>query len=365
MRVLIVITTGMDQFGGLTNAILNYIRAMNRDELKISFASFTTDSTPQESLLSELNDMGCSFIALPDRNMNPLKYMLVVYKVSKEFDCIHINANSATAILELFPAYMAGIKNRIVQNHTAECNHYYIHKLLYPAFKKLYTRALAVSKKAGEWIFGNGKYIVLKNGIDVERYVFSEEMRRVIRERFNIPGDARVVGHLGKIYEPKNHKFIIEVFSVLEKKVNNTFLLLVGDGHLKPDMEHLVEKKGLKDKVIFAGMQEDVKVFLDAMDVFLFPSLWEGLPISLMEAEASGLPCVISDKIDEDVCTNNLVYRISLDSPVEVWTQRIELFFDNDRKNSNIYASKCLKEKGFDTRESADFLREIYLEVDK
>ena len=359
-KILIIITTDFVPFGGLTTVMMNYYRALDKSKYSFDFAS--TNHDIDHSLLAELRKNGSEYYCLGNRKRNLITYIQNLRNLikAKQYDIIHVNSNSATAAIELLIAKQLNVSKRIVHNHTSECDHKLIHKLLYPAFKHSYTDAVAVSKKAGAWIFPDGVFTVLNNGINTDRYRFSQKKREIIRNRYGVDDKTIVIGHLGKIYKPKNHRFLIDIFEAYHSDVHNSILLLVGDGEMRNEIEQIVLEKGLKNCVIFAGMQKEVENYLSAMDVFVFPSLWEGMPLSVIEAQASGLHCIISDSIDKDVCLTDYIQSLSIEVNPCVWANCIkELQVLNRVESSQINIQK-IKEANYDSNVNSISLENIY-----
>ena len=211
-KILVIITTDFVPFGGLTTVMMNYYRKINKDFFQIDFAS--TNSDIDKNLISELENNASRYYCLGNRKKRPISYAVRLNRLlrNNSYDIVHINSNSATAFIELYIASKSGIAKRIVHNHTSKCNHIWVHKLLFPFFKNAYTDAIACSKKAGEWIFLNDNYTILNNGIDTEKYRYNSNRRSEIRALYKIEEDCVLIGHLGKIYEPKNHVFLIDIF---------------------------------------------------------------------------------------------------------------------------------------------------------
>ena len=157
---------------------------------------------------------------------------------------------------------------------------------------------------------------VLPNAIDPERFKFSESARREIRAKYGIADDDFVVGHVGRFYPQKNHEFLIDVFSEVRLQKPNAKLLLLGDGPLQEKIRQKVETLGLAESVVFAGLQKNPAPFYSAMDVFAFPSLWEGLPLTLVEAQYSGLPCVVSENVTREVVVTENVYLLKTNKAI-------------------------------------------------
>jgi len=357
-RVLIVITTSMVSYGGLTSVVMNYYRAMDLSNFQIDFASTNTLS---EELVKELKENNSVYHKLPNRK-NVVRYIGALYKLTKSYEVVHVHANSATAVLELLPSKIAGVQNRITQIHTSKCDHWILHKLLFPMFKHSYTKGIAVSNKAGEWIFKDG-FLILRNGIDSEKYKYSSSSRALIRSLHGIDDTTVLFGHVGKIYKPKNHHFLVDVFNEYVKLNPHSKLLLVGDGVLRNEIQNKIDDLGLKNNVIFAGMQRDIASYLSAMDVFVFPSLWEGMPLSLIEAQASGIICFASNTIDKESNITGKVNTLALEIGPKEWALKIHDADVSNRENQSLDNIERIERKNFDIKYNAKILDEIYLQI--
>ena len=352
-----MITTGFTKYGGLASVVMNCLRQMDISEFKICIVS---GNVPENDLLDECKERGIEYIRISGRNRNPIKYMYRLMNISHSYDVIHIHSNSATAAIELIAAKLAGIKIRIVHNHTAKCEHQIASFFLKPVFSKLYTHGIACSQKAGDWIFNNKNYQILNNSIDTEIYRFNCESRKRIRQQYEIDNNCICIGHVGKIYQPKNHKFLIDIFKDYHSFVKNSKLLLVGDGIMREDIELYVEELSISDSVIFAGMKPNVNEYLSAFDIFVFPSLWEGMPLSVLEAQASGLPCIISNAIDTDVIATNIVTMLPLDEGTKAWVERLPEKIEYNREKKSDESILQLRANNYDSRVSANILRKLY-----
>lgn len=359
-KILIVITTAFVPYGGLTTVMMNYYRAMDKTGLQIDFAS---TNNPPKVLLDELKANGSKYFNLGNRKKQLLQYLKNLKMVLKNnhYDIVHVNGNSATMTIELMAAYTAGIKRRIAHVHNTTCDYMALNKLLKPIFKRCYTDACACSQKAGEWMFSNGKYEVLNNAIDLERYCFDSNQREKVREQYNILATDKVIGHVGKMVRQKNHEFILDVFEEMLKKDAQWKLMLVGDGVLREKLEERAKERGIREKIIFCGMKNNTEKYYSAFDVIVFPSFWEGLPLSLIEAQASGLGGVISDLITSEVCISNGICQKSLSEDAFAWSNAVLSFYQEDRKNKSELNCQSLREAGFDISLNAQILREMYL----
>mgnify|MGYP001654280906 CR=1 FL=1 len=239
-----------------------------------------------------------------------------------KYDVIHINGNSATMVLELVVSCLTGIKTRIAHGHTTRSSHPIVHRILKKPLNFLSTYKLAVSNSTGKWLFGKD-YIVLNNAINVHKFAFDKYKRKKIRDEIGI-SDALVIGNVGKLYAPKNHVFLLDVFHYIVSKNRNALLLLVGGGELENSLKKKAYELGVDDKVLFLGMRDDVSDIVQAFDVFVFPSVFEGLGIALLEAQATGLTCIASkDVIPVEVKVTPQLQFVSLKESAEVWADRI------------------------------------------
>ena len=359
-KLLIVITTGFTKYGGLSGVVMNCLRQMDISEFKISIVS---GNIPENDLLDECKDKGIEYIRICGRNRLPIKYMYQLKTVLKSYDIIHIHSNSATAAIELIAAKLAGVKLRIVQNHTEKCNHYIASCFFKPIFSKLYTHGIACSQKAGDWLFNDKNYQILNNSIDTEKYRFNGESRKRIRHQYGIDNNCICIGHVGKIYQPKNHKFLIDIFKDYHDFIHNSKLLLVGDGIMREEIEQYVEELGINDDVIFAGMKSNVNEYLSAFDMFAFPSLWEGMPLSVLEAQASGLPCFISNTIAKDMIVTDIVTMLPLDKGTRFWVEKLPKKIEKNREKYSDESILQLKANNYDSKVCANILKNLYSEI--
>lgn len=213
---------------------------------------------------------------------------------------------------------------------------------------------LSCSKVAGEFLYGDNPYTIINNGIDVDAYSYNETIRDNLRKELNVE-NKHVYGHVGRLNFQKNHSFLIDTFSYITKEDPDAVLLLVGEGELLPNLQKQVENLNIQDKVYFLGIREDVKDVLQAMDYFIMPSIFEGLPYVLVEAQASGLTCFAADTIDAQSKLIDNFYFLPLDSP-EKWANFILEHRDYIRTNT----SAVIKELGFDEKVNVDYLTSIY-----
>lgn len=228
--------------------------------------------------------------------------------------------------------------------------------------KSAATDLFMCSTIAGEWSYGkktvsDGKCVFLKNGIEVEKYAFKEAKRAQLREQFGFK-DKLVVGHVGRFMQQKNHTFLIDIFNALHNIYPNSELLLVSEGRLLDEIKEKVNRLGLNNNVHFLGFRNDVDELMQAMDVFLLPSLWEGLPFTLIEAQAAGLPSVISDVISDESIITDAITKVSLKSDPNVWANKILDIYRNYKRKDISYQ---VRNAGFDIISTANWVQEYYV----
>lgn len=348
-KVLVIDTVAM-HMNGISTAIFNYYK-LCRTNVEMSFViNNDVHNYYSKEFLEDKNEF---YILERTRFFNYLHNLKRIIKKNK-YDIVHIHGNSATMLLETMVAKVCKVKKIIVHCHNSECGHKVLHKLLSPVFKKTYHKALACSNLAGTWIFGENNYEVLYNGIDVSKFKFNDGIRNEIRDEYEI-NNRFVIGHVGLFNEQKNHEKLINVFhEVVKQKKNSVLVCVSGDKDVPDVLAKQIKALDLEEKVIILKECNNVNEILCALDVFVFPSKWEGLGIALIEAQASGLPCVISNTIPKDVDLTETVVRKDLDYCDKDWADEIlklELLSEKQRyamnkkiEDSNYNISHC-KEK--------------------
>jgi glycosyltransferase involved in cell wall biosynthesis len=217
----------------------------------------------------------------------------------------------------------------------------------------------ACSSSAAKWMFGthSASASIINNAIDVKKFIFNEITRKEKRREFQI-GDNFLIGNVGSFSTPKNHEFLIDIFKDIHDINDKTALILIGNGNLCPTIKKKVANLGISNSVIFTGIRSDVPDILQAIDVFLFPSLYEGLPVTLVEAQAAGLKVIASDTITNEVKLTELVEFISLTEPASYWAEKVLQYVDGyERKNTWNEICKA----GYDVEENAKWLEDYYL----
>ncbi len=351
--------------GGVETVIMNYYR--NIDKTKIQF-DFVVHKGALPQYITQVKNYGGKVYEITSYKSNILKYTYEIYKIIKEnnYEIVHSNMNSLSGF-PLFAAYLAGAKVRILHNHTtdnpAEGIRTIAKRILRPFARLFANQYWACSKLAAEWMYGkntvtNGKITIINNAIDLEKFKFNKEKREKLRKKLGIE-NCFVIGHVGRFVKTKNHEFLIEIFNEVLKQKSNAKLLLIGDGNLKSLIEAKVQNLGIEKAVIFLGVRNDVADLYNVMDVFVFPSLYEGLGMAVIEAQVNSLPTIVSIAIPAEAKISEYIKFISLQQPLKDWLNEVE---NAKRKELNI-SDELLKK--FDIREESKKLENLYLKLIK
>lgn len=285
---------------------------------------------------------------------------------SKQYDCIHVNSGMPWFnLVALEEAKKAKVKKRILHSHSAHNAESNPLKILYKKIMMLKlnllaTELVACSKEAGIWMFGQRKMkekgIILYNGIDAEKYTFSQKNREEGRTQFAM-SDKHILLHVGAFNSSKNQMFLVEMFSFLKQMNENAKLILIGTGPNLQKVKDQVKAAKLENDVMFIGSTNRVSDFMQMADLFILPSVFEGLGIVNIEAQAAGLRCMVSDVVPEIVRITNLVEFIPLSKGPEYWAEKaMELLSPYERENK----IGCICNSGFNARMTANRLQEIY-----
>ena len=354
-RVLQVVTH-MDR-GGLETMLMNYYRQIDRSRVQFDFL---THREGEKDYDAEIRALGGRIYHVPPVNPFSRSYLQaldVFFAEHPEYRVVHSHLDCMSAYV-LRAAKKCGVPVRLAHSHSSsqDKDAKYLLKLLCKrGIAKQATQLLACADAAGRWMFGGAPFRVLPNAIDASAYRADEQVRQEVRAELGLE-NAVVLGHVGRFSEPKNHPFLIGLFAEAVKKEPQARLLLIGGGEGRTAIEEKVRALGLADKVLFLGVRSDVNRMLQAMDAFVFPSLYEGLPVSLVEAQAAGLPCVISDRVPRESVLTDLVEQLPL-GDAAAWAERVLCAAAKEKKDT--YEAICAA--GFDVAKNAEWLEEFYL----
>lgn len=347
---------------GAESMLMNLYRHIDRNQVQFDFAVHTKE---KDFFDEEIHHLGGRIYYVPRYNgKNHRSYVKVWQKLfdqHPEWRIIHSHIRSTASIF----FRIAKRSGRVTIAHSHSTSDGYgimavAKRILELPLRKIADFYFACSLESGKWLFGkkivnNKNFYILKNAIDTERFQFSVGKRTAIRQELGIQQEI-VIGHVGRFIEAKNHTFIIQIFYQLLKHTDAK-LILAGSGKLMEQIQAECRHLEIDDKVYFLGNRADIDAFLSAIDIFLFPSLYEGLPVTLVEAQASGLPCLVSSHITKEVDLGN-IYRMDLETEAAAWAEKL-LELTQLRKDRNSVTAK-IKESGFDVTESAKWLQNFY-----
>lgn len=366
IRVLHVI--GIMNRGGAETMIMNLYRHIDRSKVQFDFVENSSEPAVFDE---EILSLGGRIFRCPHYNgknhFTYVKWWNDFFKAHpKEYPIVHGHLGSTASIyLSVAKKYGA---YAIAHSHSSGTDHG-LHANLYQIMsyntRNVADYFFACSEAAGKERFGSkvvsgDHYAVLNNAIDVNRFSYNPSVRNAVRDELGIGQIQLVVGHIGRYTKEKNHEFILKIFSELKKMDSNARLLMVGDGTLRTHIMQMAEQASLSSDVIFTGVRSDVERLVQAMDVFVLPSLYEGLPVTMVEAQTAGLPCIISDKVpSECILTEGLVDIMTLSASPEAWAEKIlaKRAIPRTDRRAEIAAH------GFDITTEAVKLQEFYLKA--
>lgn len=358
-RILQVLTT--TNKGGAETMVMNCYRAIDKTRIQFDFLVHRSERGDFDEEIEQMG--GRIFHTISIRPWNYLTYFKDLdrffYEHEGEFVAVHahIQENSCFALKY---AEKYGIRNRVCTSHAADRNKDY--KFLFRKFAMLFgeksiTAKLACGVEAGKCLYGdNANFQVMHNPIDVKKFVYNQEVSRSLREEKGW-GDHLIIGNVARFGYPKNQTFIVDIFAEVLKKRNDAVLVFIGHGPDMPMVKNKVHQMGLDDKVFFEGLQNNVAKYLSAFDVIIHPSIFEGMPISIIEAQSAGVKCFLSDTIDSDVNVTGDVTFLSLDHIPKEWADAILKVVPYPKPDNY----QKIVDAGYDVFQSLNQLITIYL----
>lgn len=363
IRILHVVG-GMDR-GGIETFLMTIYRNIDRNKIQFDFMVHTDKECAYDEEIRNLGGRIYPVIPRKQGIFKNIKSLDNFFKTHKEYKIIHQHMSSLTYIEPLKIAKKYGIPCRITHSHNIRQGgspiHKYIHMINKITLESYATEYFACSYLAAKWmytkkIYEENRFRVINNAIESKKFIFNETIRNKKREELKIK-DKFVIGHIGRFHPQKNHDFLIDIFKEIYDKDENSILLLIGDGQLKTQIENKVKNLKLSNNVIFTGVCDDIPKIIQAMDVFLLPSLYEGLGIVLVEAQASGLKCFTSDKVvPQDVDSTGLVKFINLDKSARHWAKEVLKGKDYERQNT----MESIIDGGYDVFQVANEIQNWY-----
>lgn len=359
IRVLQVL--GSLQRGGAETMIMNIYRQIDRNKVQFDFLLKDHCDNGYEK---EAISMGANIYYVSSlKEIGFYTYIKQQSKIMREgnYDVVHSHVNIMSG-LSLSAAYLAGVKIRIAHSHSSNSSYGKIHALIGKLLIKHFsTNNIACGTEAGQFLFGSDQFTIINNGIDTLRFcpAKKEEFEK-LRSEIGIQNDSFVITHIGRFIPLKNHAFILSIARKLVSSKKDFHIFLLGDGELKNNIENEINNDGLKDYITVTGSVENTDTYLKVSDLFLLPSLYEGLPVALIEAQSTGVKCIVSDKVTTEADLGvGLVEFLPLE--VDLWASKtIDLMNCFLVSNSNIGARTKDIIPEYDIRNSARKIYELY-----
>lgn len=356
MKKILIITSGLTA-GGVESLLLNIIDEADKNQYKFDIL------IPKESLDNweyKFKKYGCNVLRIPRvKNQGYLKAIRAYKKIITvgEYDIVHSQTG------------FAGVLPMIAGTITKKCKlicHSHFDNYQYPKITKIFARILlrflpckklACSYGAGYELYGRrGKFDFVKNGIDSRKFAYNPQLRQEIRAEWGIGKNDFVLGTVGRMQYQKNHEFLVRIFKEVQKRDNNSKLVLIGDGELREDIKKQVEGFGLSDSVMFLGNRNDVYRLLNGMDIFIMPTRFEGLSLALLEVQCAGLPCLTTNVVPKEAKVTEAFHFLSLDLPAEEWADVALKYQNHDRTDG----SDAIRASGFDKVTAAETWLAVY-----
>lgn len=351
--------------GGIQSFIMNVYRNINRNKIQFDFLLHHKYKNSYEK---EIKLLGGNVYYISPRKEGILKNRKSLNDFfkshCKEYVAVHLHESSLSYIEPLIYAQRYNIPIRIIHSHSTKIPSNVIHKMLHfynqKRIEKFANRFFACGKLAGEWMYKNSKvkdkYEIIYNGIELEKFKYNQETRNKIRNELSA-NNKKIIGHVGRFERVKNHQFLLEILQELIKIDSNYLLLLVGDGKLLNEIKFRANSMKLNNNIKFLGKVKNVQELFQAFDIFVLPSFYEGFPVTAIEAQASGLPCILSSSITQEAKINSNVRYVGLKDSKNEWIKLIQSLSKREIDNQKLF------DNGFDIKDVVIKLQNTYLNL--
>lgn len=351
--------------GGSETMVMNLYRNIDRDKIQFDFVTHLDEKGDYED---EIEKMGGRIFRVPRyKIVNHKEYINAWKKLLRdhpEWKIVHGHMYTLASIY----LKVARNEDRITIAHSHNTSNgkglkSMVKTIIERPLASIADRYMACSNEAGIWLFGEDivdgdKYTMLPNSIDVDSFKFNEEKRKKIRKNLDLNGKI-VLGHIGRYNYQKNFPFLIEFVEELKQRNSDYVLLQIGDGKKDEELQSKIKEKSLEKNFISLGVRNDIPDLMQVMDIFILPSLFEGLPVTVVEAQASGLPCLISDRVTEEVNLTRSIDYLPIDQGIDIWVNKVL----NMSKERKLDAPDKVRKAGYDTSDIANMIQEYYFNL--
>ena len=366
IRVLQVVPS-LNRSAGVARVVYNWHRFHDENRVHIDFLHHSSRNgvlMHDKRYDEELKASGSKVFTVNYASDDLGRFMREIHEVfemvGSSYDIVHCHMpNSAFCVLR--EAERAGVQHRVLHSHLNNSSDKFLHRLrnmpLNAIGKHYTTDRIACSEDAGRFLFGSKPFTVINNGIPLEQFVFDSEARSKLRAELSIGENDPVIGCVGRFVKQKNFPFVVNVFAQLLKKCSNAKLVILGDGDNRAELEQTIISLGISDSVLLLGVREDVDRFYSLFDVFFMPSLYEGLPVSAVEAQASGLPCVYSANVPQETDITGTGMFLDLAMNADQWAEKLIEVMEQGRLIEN---PLLLERSGYSAKANAELLMQHY-----
>lgn len=358
IRVLQII--GSLERAGAETFLVNLYKNIDRSLIQFDFAIY--EEPTDNSYYDEVLKLGAEVFILPNKSNGIIKNFREIKRIVKEnhYYIVWRHTGSCFGGIDLLAAACGGAKRTILHSHSSKAVgiEKYLHFLFKPIVNVCITDRFACGKKAGKWMFYGKKFEVINNGIDTIRFCYNKDIRKTLRKKYKLE-DKFVIGHIGRFHSEKNHPFLVEIFEKLQKRVPDAMLMLIGTGGTEDEIKKQVIQKSIESNVMFMGNRSDISELLQVIDVFVMPSFYEGLPVTLIEAQDAGLPCVVSNTISREVDITETIEFLSLKESTEKWVSSI--IRQGEKRNIDNHIK--IKNNGYDINDVATKIEKRIMEM--
>jgi len=357
-RVLQVVA-GMNR-GGTETMLMNHYRALHREKVQFDFLVHTDKECAYDKEIESLG--GRIFHAMPIRPWRYLQYFRWLNNFfaehAHEFIAVHGHIQENTGFA-LHYAQKYGITNRLISSHTSPSSKDY--KFLFREFARIYVNKSATTKiacgdDAGKYLYRGDDFIVLRNAINTDIFKYNPEIRNILRKQLDISENDIVIGHVGRFDAAKNQRFLVDLFKRFHDKNKNCKLILIGNGITFNDISKHINELQISKDVKLLGSRSDINDIMQAIDVFVMPSKYEGLPVSVIEAQAAGLQCVLADTIDPRCDITGNIQFLPLKVPFDNWMKAISIGASIERRD----CQQKIIDAGYDVKNNIPVLLSLY-----
>ncbi|MCM1262266.1 MAG: glycosyltransferase [Butyrivibrio sp.] len=344
--------------GGMENFIMNLYEKIDREKIQFDIA---VHARKPNDYIEKINQMGGKTYELPRLTRKPIQNLVQLYRIVKDNQYKIVIRHTANALVtpQLLAARIGGAYT-ICHSHSEQDSQKLLHKLGRLLMGAAVSARFACSVKAGQWMYGKRNFQIIHNAINIKKFMYSAEASGKVREEFNL-GQCRVYGYIANLIPSKNHMYLLKIFKEISRLDADARFFCLGDGLLRQEIETEIKRLELEDKVFLTGIRKDVENFTSCFDVLIFPSIYEGLPLTLIEAQAAGLPCLVSDTVTKDiVVTQDLVKYESIEKEPKIWAQAA-VMMGNDSDRSCQY--EAIANAGYDIETLAQWYENYFADI--